>query len=238
MRTGRYDRDVATEAVRRTGRPPSYVDGQSVPERLVDVARQLFAEKGFEGTSVQDVVAAAGVTKGAMYHYFGSKDDLLYEIYGRVLRMQMERLEKFAAEESPVEERLRAAASDVVVTTIENLQSTTIFFRSLHQLGEEKQKEVRRERRRYHEHLLRDDRRGSGDRRLPGRRRRGPRRRLLLRLGAPPADVVAASRKVVRDRGGARVRGPVPRRSPPALSAQPSAGSGRRAPTMRRARSA
>ena len=127
------------------------MDGQTVPQRLLNVARTLFAEKGFEGTSVQDVVVAAGVTKGAMYHYFSSKDDLLYEIYGRVLRMQMERLEKFASQEGPVEERLDAAAADVVATTVENLASTTIFFRSLHQLSQEKQKEVRRERRRYHQ---------------------------------------------------------------------------------------
>ena len=142
---------MAEQPVRRIGRPPSTVDGQTVPQRLLNVARTLFAEKGFEGTSVQDVVVAAGVTKGAMYHYFSSKDDLLYEIYGRVLRMQMERLEKFVSQEGSVEERLHAAAADVVVTTIENLDSTTIFFRSLHQLSEEKQKEIRRERRRYHE---------------------------------------------------------------------------------------
>ena len=142
---------MAEQPVRRIGRPPSTVDGQTVPQRLLNVARTLFAEKGFEGTSVQDVVVAAGVTKGAMYHYFSSKDDLLYEIYGRVLRMQMERLEKFVSQEGPVEERLHAAAADVVVTTIENLDSTTIFFRSLHQLSDEKQKEIRRERRRYHE---------------------------------------------------------------------------------------
>jgi AcrR family transcriptional regulator len=142
---------VAEQSVRRIGRPPSTVDGQTVPQRLLNVARTLFAEKGFEGTSVQDVVVAAGVTKGAMYHYFSSKDDLLYEIYGRVLRMQMERLEKFVSQEGSVQERLHAAAADVVVTTIENLDSTTIFFRSLHQLSEEKQKEIRRERRRYHE---------------------------------------------------------------------------------------
>jgi AcrR family transcriptional regulator len=142
---------VAEQPVRRIGRPPSTVDGQTVPQRLLNVARTLFAEKGFEGTSVQDVVVAAGVTKGAMYHYFSSKDDLLYEIYGRVLRMQMERLEKFVSQEGTVEERRHTAAADVVATTIENLESTTIFFRSLHQLSEEKQKEIRRERRRYHE---------------------------------------------------------------------------------------
>jgi AcrR family transcriptional regulator len=142
---------VAEQASRRMGRPPSTVDGRTVPERLLAAALTLFAERGFEGASVQEVVATAGVTKGAMYHYFSSKDDLLYEIYARVLRMQMERLEKVAAQDLPVEERVHAAAADVVATTIENLPSTTIFFRSLHQLSEDKQKEVRRERRRYHE---------------------------------------------------------------------------------------
>lgn len=137
--------------MRRTGRPPSTVDGRTVPQRLLNVAQTLFAEKGFDRTSVQDVVVAAGVTKGGMYHYFSSKDDLLYEIYGRVLRLQMERLEKIVSQEGPAEDRLHAAAVDVVVTTIENLESTTIFFRSLHQLSEQKQNEARRERRRYHE---------------------------------------------------------------------------------------
>jgi len=142
---------VSAEPVRRLGRPPATVDGQTVPERLLEAALGLFAENGYEGTSVQDVVAAAGVTKGAMYHYFSSKDDLLHEIYARVLRMQTERLEKVVAQELPIAERVHAAAEDVVRTTIENLESTTIFFRSLHQLDAENQRTVRRQRRRYHE---------------------------------------------------------------------------------------
>ncbi len=136
---------------RRLGRPPATVDGQTVPERLIEVALELFAEKGFERTSVQDLVGAAGVTKGAMYHYFSSKDDLLHEIYARVLRMQTERLEKVAAQDLPIADRVHAAVADVTATTIEHLQSTTIFFRSLHQLSDDNQREVRRERRRYHE---------------------------------------------------------------------------------------
>ena len=110
---------------------------------------RLFADRGFEGTSVQDVVSAAGVTKGAMYHYFDLKDDLLAEIYARVLREQMERLETFARADAPIEERVFGAAADVVVTTIESLDSTTVFFLP-HELSESKQREVRRERRRYH----------------------------------------------------------------------------------------
>ncbi|MFJ9557509.1 TetR/AcrR family transcriptional regulator [Nocardiopsis sp. NPDC101807] len=123
----------------------------SVPERLLGAATRLFAERGYEGTSVQEVVLAAGVTKGAMYHYFGSKDDLLYEVYARVLRMQTEHLVRIAGREAPVAERVHAAAADVIVTSVANLDDTVIFFRSMHQLSEEKQRAVRAERRRYHE---------------------------------------------------------------------------------------
>ncbi|UQA96323.1 TetR/AcrR family transcriptional regulator [Streptomyces halobius] len=122
-----------------------------VAQRLLATATRLFAEQGYDRTSVQEIVDAAGVTKGALYHYFGSKDDLLHEVYGRVLRLQQERLDHFADADAPVEQRLRDAAADVVVTTIENLDDTKIFFRSMHHLSPEKDKQVRAERRRYHE---------------------------------------------------------------------------------------
>ncbi|GAA1887827.1 TetR/AcrR family transcriptional regulator [Streptantibioticus ferralitis] len=123
----------------------------AVPQRLLAEATRLFADRGFDRTSVQEIVEAAGVTKGALYHYFGSKDDLLHEVYARVLRLQTERLEEIASGTGTVAERLHRAAADVVVTSIENLDDTKIFFRSMHQLSPEKQKAVRAERRRYHE---------------------------------------------------------------------------------------
>jgi AcrR family transcriptional regulator len=126
-------------------------DEDSVPRRLLAGATKLFAMKGFDRTSVQEIVEAAGVTKGAMYHYFDSKDDLLYEIYARVLREQTAQLEKVAATGAPVRERLNDAASDVVVSTIASLDDSTIFMQSMHQLSDERRKAVRAERRKYHE---------------------------------------------------------------------------------------
>jgi AcrR family transcriptional regulator len=123
----------------------------SVPERLIDAATRLFAAKGFDRVAVQDIVDLAGVTKGAMYHYFGSKDDLLHEIYGSLLRMQTERLEHFAAGSAPVAERLHAAAVDVVVTSMDNFDQARVYFRSADHLAEDKVREMRAERRRYHE---------------------------------------------------------------------------------------
>lgn len=120
-----------------------------VKERLLGVATRLFARHGFEGTSVQDIVDAAGVTKGAMYHYYDSKDDLLYEVYHKLLTMQTSHLEAIAAGPGTPEERLRAAAVDVVQTSLDNLDDMIVFFRSLHMLPADKQSQVRAERRDY-----------------------------------------------------------------------------------------
>jgi TetR/AcrR family transcriptional regulator, transcriptional repressor for nem operon len=43
---------------------------------ILDAAMRLFRQKGFAATSVDDLCAAAGVTKGAFFHHFRSKDDL------------------------------------------------------------------------------------------------------------------------------------------------------------------
>jgi AcrR family transcriptional regulator len=43
---------------------------------LLDAARVLFSDRGYAGTSLDDVVAKAGVTKGALYHHFANKKEL------------------------------------------------------------------------------------------------------------------------------------------------------------------
>ena len=49
----------------------------AVREVLYDVAIELFTEKGFEGTTVDDVAEAAGISQRSFFRYFASKDDLL-----------------------------------------------------------------------------------------------------------------------------------------------------------------
>jgi AcrR family transcriptional regulator len=130
-------------------RPGGKTARTPVKERLLGVATRLFARHGFEGTSVQDIVDAAGVTKGAMYHYYDSKDDLLYEVYHKLLTMQTSHLDEIAAGPGTPEERLRAAAVDLVQTSLDNLDDMIVFFRSLHMLPADKQAQVRAERRSY-----------------------------------------------------------------------------------------
>jgi AcrR family transcriptional regulator len=47
------------------------------PRELLDAALALFVEKGFAGSTAEDIAARAGVSKGTLYLYFASKDDLL-----------------------------------------------------------------------------------------------------------------------------------------------------------------
>jgi AcrR family transcriptional regulator len=51
---------------------------------LLDVARELFAERGYAGTATEEIVARAGVTRGALYHQFRDKEDLFLAVYEEV----------------------------------------------------------------------------------------------------------------------------------------------------------
>ncbi|MGG3160611.1 helix-turn-helix domain-containing protein [Geobacillus stearothermophilus] len=48
--------------------------------RFIETAMKLFAEKGYHATSIQDLVEAWGISKGAFYHHFASKEELLLEV--------------------------------------------------------------------------------------------------------------------------------------------------------------
>src|ERR1051325_10530105 len=119
----------------------------SVRDKVVRAAVRLFAEKGFEATTVREIVEEAGVTKGGLYHYFESKDDLLFEIYTACLRMQPRRMVTIAESDLPLPERLHAIVADVVVTSIADLDAATVFFQSFPLLEKSKQVQVRAERR-------------------------------------------------------------------------------------------
>jgi AcrR family transcriptional regulator len=58
--------------------------GQATRERLIAVATELFATRGYEGTSTEAVLEQAGVSRGSLYHHFGSKERLFEAVVERV----------------------------------------------------------------------------------------------------------------------------------------------------------
>ena len=56
----------------------------STKRALVEVATELFTEQGYAGTSLDEIVAGARVTKGALYHHFSGKQALFEAVFERV----------------------------------------------------------------------------------------------------------------------------------------------------------
>ena len=52
-------------------------------EKIVSVSTKLFVEKGYEKTSMQDIVDALGMSKGAIFHHFKSKEEILHTVLKR-----------------------------------------------------------------------------------------------------------------------------------------------------------
>jgi AcrR family transcriptional regulator len=120
-----------------------------VRERILACALELFAAHGFDATSVQQVVAQAGVTKGALYHYFGAKEDLLFEIYHSLLTEQLASLDGIVARGADPATTLRDIIRSLTETTADNSRAVTVFTRESSRLDEERWQTLRGEWRRY-----------------------------------------------------------------------------------------
>ena len=73
---------------------------------LIGAARQLFTERGYEEVGTEEIVRAAGVTRGALYHHFGDKASLLEAVYERLEAESTERIARIVLGsdlESPLE---------------------------------------------------------------------------------------------------------------------------------------
>lgn len=57
-----------------------------VRPQIVEAARQLFAERGVSGTSLQTIADAIGVTKAAVYHHFKTKEEIIFAVAEEPLR--------------------------------------------------------------------------------------------------------------------------------------------------------
>lgn len=74
----------------------SRADAEKTRERLLDAAARLYGERGYADTSIADICADLGITKGALFHHFKSKDALFREVWTR-LQVEMDNEAREAA---------------------------------------------------------------------------------------------------------------------------------------------
>ncbi|MGC9053361.1 MAG: TetR/AcrR family transcriptional regulator, partial [Candidatus Hydrogenedens sp.] len=58
----------------------------STEERLLKSALKLFSEKGYEGTSIREIIEDAGVTRPVLYYYFQNKEDLFRKLVESIVK--------------------------------------------------------------------------------------------------------------------------------------------------------
>src|SRR6476469_10652878 len=121
-------------------------------EELTRVAARLFAERGYQGTSLADLADALGLQKPSLYHHIDSKEDLLWEVAwdgAEAFHAGLDGVPADAIATDRIREALRAHLAGVAG----QLDVATVFVREWRFLSGERREQFVAERRRYEERI-------------------------------------------------------------------------------------
>lgn len=121
-------------------------------DEILRTSAELFARSGYHGTGISDLGNAVGLGRGALYHYIGSKETILYEISIRQVTHMNELADALALTEKNPEKRLRSLARALMRNIAEHRAEWTVFFREYHALTGERRDRVIAARERYEAH--------------------------------------------------------------------------------------
>jgi AcrR family transcriptional regulator len=142
-------------------------------QRVVVAAARLFAERGYDQTSVQELTEAMGLASGGLYHYFASKEQLLIRICDQLMEPLLGETRVLLATEVFAEDQLRALVRLWVAHVIDHRDHMLVFQQERHLIERGEQWRGVRASRKQFERLLADllDRVHGGNGGLPGDRR-------------------------------------------------------------------
>jgi TetR/AcrR family transcriptional regulator, cholesterol catabolism regulator len=109
---------------------------------LIEVATQVFYEKGYDGASLQDIAERLGMLKGSLYYYIQSKEDLLFDVISTVHKEGLAVIRGRADVPGGPLERLENVIVGHVEHTCRNLVPTAVFLHELSALPPERRQEV------------------------------------------------------------------------------------------------
>jgi AcrR family transcriptional regulator len=98
---------------------------------IISVAGRLFAERGYFNTTIRDIAEEVGILSGSLYHYFSSKEDMVYEILSEHYRVLLEESREAVAVSHP-SEALRRLVSAIFRVVEKDWVAPTIL-RNEHQ---------------------------------------------------------------------------------------------------------
>ncbi len=99
------------------------------PAGIAEAATELFYRQGYEGTSMQDIAAAAKINKSSLYHHIRGKEQLLEAICGRAFSALTASLEQAEASQAGPGGRVLAAFTGAVRAALADPRGTSIIIR-------------------------------------------------------------------------------------------------------------
>ncbi len=117
---------------------------------IAKVSAYLFSEKGYLETSMDDIAAAAKVTKGGIYHYFGSKADILYFICSTYVDIDLENLEQALSALKTTAEKIRFIIFRHISHYTTHVYAAKTLLNEAYNLPLRRFKEVKARERRYY----------------------------------------------------------------------------------------
>jgi AcrR family transcriptional regulator len=101
--------------------------GKQRREQLIEIGRKLFAEKGFEGTTVEEIASRADVSKPVVYEHFGGKEGLYAVVVDREIRLLLDGIQGALTTGAGARELLEQAA----LALLDYIEGSTDGFRIL-----------------------------------------------------------------------------------------------------------
>lgn len=81
---------------------------------MIDAASKVFAEKGYDGTSMLDIANVIGTTRTPLYYHFGSKDQLYLEVIQRISEIQIQKLKHIFANAESIFDKIEFELVDML----------------------------------------------------------------------------------------------------------------------------
>ena len=112
-------------------------------QAIIDRAARQFADDGFTRTSMNQIAEACGVSKALLYHYYRSKEDILYDVIADHLEELCGAVEAADDPSRPAEERLHRLVLTILETYRDADAAHTVQINALRFLSEKRQDELR-----------------------------------------------------------------------------------------------
>lgn len=111
--------------------PLDALDHESTKARILTAAIRLFADRGYESTSVRQIVEAAGVTKPVLYYYYKNKEDLFHQIVQNSTEQFLASLEEICSSEFDSPEQRFREINDLYLQAAETSPELVRFVHAL-----------------------------------------------------------------------------------------------------------